>query len=384
MDYVNNVKIMNICILASGYPTKKRSEAIFVAKLADEFAELGHNVTFIAPQSITNVLYRDGVFSASSFVHKTRNGKCVNVYRPYTISFGNSFLGRKTNAFFRQFAIRQLVKKMGDIDVYYAHFWSQGHNLYKVIKDTNKPLFVATGESKISFRNRKDGFAEYVSGVICVSTKNKEESIRLGLTVDDKCVVLPNAIDNSVFYKKDKYECRAKLGIPRDSFVVANVGTICHRKGQLRITEAISRLKDKNIYSFFLGRKEDMSITLDCPNIIHVGFVAHDLIPDYLNAADVYVFPSLAEGCSNSIVEAMSCGLPIISSDMPFNYDILDDKNAILVNPQDIDQISSAIADLKNNRQKLSAMAANSINKAEKLTLPVRAQNIMKFIHSVI
>lgn len=375
---------MNICILASGYPTKKRSEAIFVAKLADEFAELGHNVTFIAPQSITNILYHEGVFSSTSFVHKTRNGKCVNVYRPYTVSFGNSFLGRKTNAFFRQFAIRQIVKKMGDIDVYYAHFWSQGHSLYNVIKDTKKPLFVATGESKISYRNPKDGFAEYVSGVICVSTKNKEESIRLGLTVGDKCVVLPNAIDNSVFYKKDKKECRAKLGIPQDSFVVANVGTICHRKGQSRIAEAINKLKDQGIYSFFLGRKENLDISLDCPNIIHVGFVPHNVIPDYLNAADVYVFPSLAEGCSNSIVEAMSCGLPIISSDLPFNYDILDDKNSILVDPQNIDQIASAIAELKNDHQKLSAMSVDSLSKAESLTLPVRAQNIMKFISSII
>lgn len=375
---------MNICILASGYPTKKRSEAIFVAKLADEFAELGHNVTFIAPQSITNILCRDGVFSPLSFVHTTRTGKSVNVYRPYSISFGNSRLGKKLNAIFRQLSIRHIIKKVSDIDIYYAHFWSQGYALYKVIKNTNKPLIVATGESKISFRKQKDGFTDYVAGVICVSTKNKDESIQHGLTVEDKCIVLPNAIDDTIFYKKDKMACRSRLGIPQDAFVVANVGTICHRKGQSRIAEAINSLKDQNIYSFFLGRKEDMSITLECPNIIHEGFIDHDLIPDYLNAADVYVFPSLAEGCSNSIVEAMSCGLPIISSDLPFNYDILDEKNAILVNPNDTVQIASAIADLKKNSQKRHSMAFHSMEKAEELKLPIRAQRILKFIQSVI
>ena len=69
----------------------------------------------------------------------------------------------------------------------------------------------------------------------------------------------------------------------------------------------------------------------------------HDVIAEYLNCADIFVSPTLAEGCSNSIVEAMACGLPIISSDLPFNHDILDEKNSILLDPVEVNEIALAI-----------------------------------------
>ena len=84
----------------------------------------------------------------------------------------------------------------------------------------------------------------------------------------------------------------------------------------------------------------------DCEGILFKGKLPHEEIPLYLNTADVFVLPSLAEGCSNSIVEAMACGLPVISSDLSFNYDILNADNSILVNPNDVGEISAAIKKL--------------------------------------
>ena len=371
---------MNICIVASGYPTKKGTACVFVSKLADEFAELGHNVSFIAPQSITMVLYRDGAFSPTEFVHKTRSGKVVRVYRPYIISFGGGKLGKKIYNVFLKYSLRKTLKKVSSPDVFYAHFWGPAHGIYSVIKDRGIPLFVATGESEISFRNPNDGFSEYVKGVICVSTKNKEESISKNLTRAEKCVILPNAIDDSEFFLMDKQKCRMELGIPSDAFVVGQVGTISNRKGQKRVSDALKKLNDDSIYSFFLGRP--VEAIPDCKNIIRLGFTEHNMVPKYLNAADVYVFPSLAEGCSNSIVEAMSCGLPIISSDLPFNHDILDESNAILIDPRNIDQIADAIKKLKNNPSLLDSMSKASLQKASELKLNVRAVKIIEFIKS--
>lgn len=63
----------------------------------------------------------------------------------------------------------------------------------------------------------------------------------------------------------------------------------------------------------------------------------------------MFCLPTLNEGCSNAIVEAIACGLPIISSNLPFNDDILDSSNALLVNPESVDDIASAIKQLMDN-----------------------------------
>lgn len=369
---------MKICIIASGYPTSKGNACVFVAKLADELANLGHNVSYVAPQSISKIFVRNDTFSPTHFVHTTKSGKVVNVFRPYIVTFGTSFLGRLANGVIIKRALLNALKKIGEVDTFYSHFWGPAHTAFEVIKSTRKPLFVATGESKITFRDRNDGFVDYINGVICVSTKNKEESEALGLIKSKKSIVLPNAIDDTQFHLLDKRECRKQLGIPQDAFVVAEVGTISNRKGQKRVSDAIKKLNDRNIYSLFLGRCIDN--IPDCNNILKLGFTIHDDVPKYLNAADVYVFPSLEEGCSNSIVEAMSCGLPIISSDLPFNYDILDKSNSILVDPKNVDQIAQAIRKIKENPELAKKMSENSLKKASYLNLNNRAKKIVNFI----
>ena len=92
--------------------------------------------------------------------------------------------------------------------------------------------------------------------------------------------------------------------------------------------------------SIFIGSGEQ---TPEIDGILFCGKLPHDQIVHYLNAADVFVLPTLAEGCSNAIIEAMACGLPIISSDLPFNDDILDAENSIRVNSLDVESIAEAI-----------------------------------------
>jgi len=94
----------------------------------------------------------------------------------------------------------------------------------------------------------------------------------------------------------------------------------------------------------------------------------------------VFVLPTLAEGCSNAIVEAMACGLPIISSDLPFNKDILDNQNSILVDPMNINKIALTIKELKENPQKRKEMSDFSIIKVKELSLGNRAYKILCFI----
>lgn len=102
-------------------------------------------------------------------------------------------------------------------DIYYSHFWANGFNIERTARKTNIPLFVASGEDKINicrFLSKKEVqiLNQGVAGVICVSTKNMDESVGLGLTEYPQCIVLPNAFDPEEFYHIDRNKARKKWG----------------------------------------------------------------------------------------------------------------------------------------------------------------------------
>ena len=119
-----------------------------------------------------------------------------------------------------------------------------------------------------------------------------------------------------------------------------------------------------------------------CKNILHTGRVLNSEMCDYLNAADVFVLPTLAEGCCNAIVEAVTCGVPVISSDRSFNYDVLDGTNSVLIDPLSEDEIYEAIKQLKQDPARREQLAAGCLERAKDLSLENRVDKILAFIQS--
>ena len=88
---------MNICVISHSFPTEKTIDFVFVDQLCREFANHGHNVTVIAPQSITKCLFRGVPFSKRKSTITTDKGVTFDLYRPYWISLGNRFTGLVRN-----------------------------------------------------------------------------------------------------------------------------------------------------------------------------------------------------------------------------------------------------------------------------------------------
>ena len=209
------------------------------------------------------------------------------------------------------------------------------------------------------------------------------ECIKLGYADPDKCKVFPNSIDNKTFRLLKKEDCRQKLGLPVDSFIIAFVGWFIERKGPNRVAKAIEKLEDHDVKALFIGKSpESDGVEFSCDNILFKGSVQHSELPSFLNAADVFVLPTQAEGCCNAIIEAMACGLPIISSNLPFNWDILNENNSIMVDPNNVDEIATAIKKLKDDIDLRNAMSSEAVKTASGLTISARAKNIIEFIKS--
>ena len=190
-----------------------------------------------------------------------------------------------------------------------------------------------------------------------------------------KTGVFPNGFNGKKFFSFDKSKARRELGFPDDKFIVAFTGDFSERKGIDKLSHALKSFDD--VYSVFLGSGE---IKPGCDNILFCGSVPNDEVVKYLNAADVFVLPTKGEGCCNAIVEALACGLPVISSDLPFNDDILDNTNSIRVDVSDVSQIENAVNKLKTDESLLHKLSKGAADSAKNLNINVRAENILKFM----
>ena len=374
---------MKIYIISPTYPSEGHPVNTFIKQIVDEWADQGHTCVVIAPFSITKSRW----YAPKKELQITAKGNSVTIYRPHYVSVSNlKLFGLNISTWLRNRAFNRVLKKLPpDADAMYGHFWHNAVGGYEYAKMHNIPLFVACGESTIGDEwtlPKNKPYVDYVRGIICVSTKNKNALIDMKMASGEKCIVLPNAFNPNKFSKLDKADCRRKLNLPDDVFIVAFVGTFCHRKGTMRVAEAIKHCVGKPVHSIFIGGQGGDNP--DCENILYKGMVQHEDLKFYLNASDCFVLPTLAEGCSNAVVEALACGMPIISSDLPFNHDVLNEDNSLLIDPNDVNAITRSIETLRDNSSLRELLSGRALEKAKTLTISNRASAIINFMNTMI
>lgn len=380
---------MEICVVASNYTTDKRQVHVFLDNVVRLFVDRGITCNVIAPQSSYSYYKRKDLRRPLKYERVSPKGVSYKIYSPLytvypTIKIGDHCLSDRTKYSFLK-AIRKTYINMNmNADLIYAHFIQAGIPAVMLAQELGIPSFIANGEAdtidSLKYISRKLVMKTLnnVTGIISVSTKCKDEVFELcggKKRIMDKVTVIPNAANPDRFHLLNKEECRLSLGFPIDKFIVAFTGSFIARKGIDKVENAINSIDD--IYAIFIGTG---AYDINCRNILFEGRVKNEEMAKYLNAADVFVLPTQAEGCCNAIVEAILCGLPIISSDRSFNWDILDDSCSILVDPDNQEQINSAIDYLKNNPQKRHELSNGCLNRAKKLTLDSRVDRILEYI----
>lgn len=378
---------MNICVISPWYPVGDDTKYAFVEQLVNEFERIGHDCVVISPFNTFNEKAEN--YPPELELKNVQGTRIVKVYRPRFRMRNIPLLPISTVRYCAMKAFEKVIKDENiPVDCIYCHFFVSALIGWHYSHKKNIPLYIATGESVIPKKLQKahcffswSKLREDTNGVICVSTKNLNECVTLGYAMKEKCIVLPNSVDETIFKKLDKAQCKDALCLPQECYIVAFVGWFIERKGANRVSQAIELIGEEKIRSVFIGRStDDNSYEPTGTHIIFKGQVPHNKIPLYLNAADVFVLPTKAEGCCNAVVEAMACGLPIISSNLPFNWDVLNEDNSFLVDPSNIGQIKDAIYTLYKNKSLSAKLSLGSLRKADSLRITERAKRICFFM----
>ncbi|MBT4959420.1 MAG: glycosyltransferase [Flavobacteriaceae bacterium] len=204
--------------------------------------------------------------------------------------------------------------------------------------------------------------------------------------LNEKLVSFYPPVDTNkfVFDKANRKKIRKELNIPEDGFIIATVGNLNAQKGHeffIQAAKIVDNFAQKNnikVYFFIFGT----TIPTHEAYLNQLEFLRKDLkfsdsdsfrimspqseIQEILSSFDIFIQASVpnSEGIPTAILEAISCGLPIVSSDVGSISEVVENNNnGILVNSMDFSSMAEAIITLINDPEKLESMANYSINK---------------------
>jgi len=379
---------LDIILVTSNYPYEGHPNVgTFVAALAEAWARQGDAVRVIAPLPIYTA--RTGEFV---WRHPSSHGPLEpTVVHPGFMSYSNRQLGPISTTAWTARSFCKAILKAGTRhqrrpDVVYSHFLSPaGVAGAELASRLERPSIVALGESGWDLAEEAltpVQFGEAVrsfDGILSVSESNARTMIERYGADESRITVVPNAADTERFQPHDQLEARRHLGLPEDATILSFTGYFIDRKGPLRVVEAMERVP--NLYGVFLGDGPDRPTG---ERVLHAGRVRHDEVALWLSASDFFVLPTLAEGSPNAVIEAMACGLPIVSSDLPSLRETVDRESALLVDPMDISALADALAEISTNSTKRYAMGVAAIERGRRTNLDARASRIREWIRDVV
>lgn len=185
---------------------------------------------------------------------------------------------------------------------------------------------------------------------------------------------------------RDK-ECRNELGIPHNKSIIISVGRVIPVKGYDFLIDVVSNLDSSRFECYIIGGKptREMAKTIEnkkMTNIHFVDFVNSEIVSKYYRSADLFVFTTRGDTWGLVINEAMSYGLPVVTSDMAIaaRYLIKDNINGYLCNPNSIIEFVNSINKIVDDEEKYNQMRKNNLETIKDYYLENMADQISYYL----
>ena len=275
--------------------------------------------------NLTNVLKQDYNIKLLTFEDIIKDYKPEVPIINLNIPKSKNILRKIINVFRRTIKIRKIKKNL-NIDVSISFL--PGPNLINCLTKRKDKVIVSIRNTQSKLK--KDLFRDFANlltyilsdKVIAVSNMVKEDFIKRYKANDNKIEVIYNMVDLNRIEQEFKIDDgKEEIQKSKDKILI-NIGRLVEQKGQwhlIRVFKEIIKIYP-NIKLVILGRGElegYLRELIDFYNlkdkVLLLGFKENPY--KYLKNSDIYISTSLYEGMSNTILEAMVCGLPVIATD---------------------------------------------------------------------
>lgn len=193
-------------------------------------------------------------------------------------------------------------------------------------------------------------------------------------------------VDTNKFVKKDSDYLRRKFLLKDDSLILLSVGELIPRKNHLTVIRSLVNLKNADTHYFIAGegelenqlKRETEKLGLQ-GHVHFLGFCRN--VNELCNSCDIFIMPSVQEGLSLALMEAMACGKPVIASKIRGNVDLIEDsKGGLLVDTYDESGYCSAIDRLWSSSDLMASMSRANLENIKKYDISFIKEELVKLL----
>lgn len=349
---------LHICIVVGSFPPNCAGIGNYAYNLSKKLIEHGHKVT----------VFTRGVWNRSCIIEKVEG---ILVYRirfiplyPFHVELHGIFLNKIFKSLENSFDLIHIHSPLVPLvhtklpRVVTEHGTTKGDIDNSSLKDVHSIILHFFSQKLISL----DSKAIKNSNRITTVSKSCAEELRNEYGINREITVINNGVDTNYFTPKIR-------NVTKEPYILYT-GRLDSRKGLVDLIESAKYIckKHPEIKFILTGKgankkyleQKIKDIELE-NNFYFSGFVDQLKLIEYYQYASIYVLPSYYEGLPTTLLEAMSCGLPSIATDVAGNSEVIKDgENGLLVPPKNPKKLADTINKLLDDDRLRNKIGTNA------------------------
>ena len=396
---------MQVAVVSSGHVPSQWAHSVAVAKNANGFAQLGHDVELLTVERLSEARHRRTTDSVTDF-YGIDDDIAVRFFTDWTPYYLRDVgpLGLALDAL--TYATFGAARRVADperaivdhcvdagVDVCYC----RSYRAVNYAVDRGLPTIMETHTPRIRKPSLKRAVRNSTSPefrlLVTISDRLKNNFVDAGVPAE-KVAVLQDGVDLAQFdAAPDKRTAREQLSLPQDSDVVMYLGSLHADKGIEHVLRVAARLPERR-FQLVGGSDDDVvkwrgvAADLNAENVYFSGHVGNRLVPTYLAAADVLLMPydterevtlmDLESTSPLKLFEYLASSRPVVSTDIPaVSRTVEHEHDALLATPNDINELVELTARALDDEELIARLSRNAVETAARYSWRDRCRRML-------